>query len=268
MDASQAQIAAIVAEWTQAWNAHDAVALACLVTADVDFVNVAGRWLQGAQEFRQWHRMIHQTHLRQMSGPLGTIACVPWRTIWCSFTSSGRSMVHWRRTETGNRNETASLPGWSHPATAYGGSSPHTTRIWRTVPFTVSQLMRLDSLNSWRTTMTRAICRRQVLSMPLALFTIFALGSKNVFADDYPNRPIHLLVGGAAGSVPDTLARSRCRSVIRHAGPAGRDRRSSRCGRHDCNQCPACGGTGWLHACACDNVAGRVQPLSFFEAAL
>jgi tripartite-type tricarboxylate transporter receptor subunit TctC len=55
--------------------------------------------------------------------------------------------------------------------------------------------------------MTRAICRRQVLSMPLALFTIFALGSKNVFADDYPNRPIHLLVGGAAGSVPDTLAR-------------------------------------------------------------
>ena len=65
MDASQAQIAAIVAEWTQAWNAHDAVALACLVTADVDFVNVAGRWLQGAQEFRQWHRMIHQTHLRQ-----------------------------------------------------------------------------------------------------------------------------------------------------------------------------------------------------------
>jgi hypothetical protein len=56
--------------------------------------------------------------------------------------------------------------------------------------------------------MTRAICRRQVLSMPLALFTIFALGSKNVFADDYPNRPIHLLVGGAAGSVtrsPDSL---------------------------------------------------------------
>jgi len=65
MGASQAQIAAIVAEWTQAWNAHDEVALACLVTADVDFVNVAGRWLQGAEEFRQWHRMIHQTHLRR-----------------------------------------------------------------------------------------------------------------------------------------------------------------------------------------------------------
>jgi uncharacterized protein (TIGR02246 family) len=65
MDASQAQIAAIVTKWTQAWNAHDAVALASLVVADVDFVNVAGRWLQGAEEFRQWHRMIHETHLRQ-----------------------------------------------------------------------------------------------------------------------------------------------------------------------------------------------------------
>jgi uncharacterized protein (TIGR02246 family) len=60
-----AQIASIVAAWTQAWNAHDAAALAGLVAADVDFVNVAGRWLQGAEEFRQWHRMIHQTHLRR-----------------------------------------------------------------------------------------------------------------------------------------------------------------------------------------------------------
>jgi tripartite-type tricarboxylate transporter receptor subunit TctC len=55
--------------------------------------------------------------------------------------------------------------------------------------------------------MTRAICRRRVLSMPLALSVIHALGPKAVFAADYPNRPIHLLVSGAAGSVPDTLAR-------------------------------------------------------------
>ena len=60
-----AEIAAIVAAWTQAWNAHDAVALARLVATDVDFVNVGGRWLQGAEEFRQWHRTIHETHLRQ-----------------------------------------------------------------------------------------------------------------------------------------------------------------------------------------------------------
>ena len=60
-----AQIASIVAQWARGWNAHDAAALTCLVAADVDFVNVAGRWLQGAEEFREWHRMIHQTHLRQ-----------------------------------------------------------------------------------------------------------------------------------------------------------------------------------------------------------
>jgi tripartite-type tricarboxylate transporter receptor subunit TctC len=55
--------------------------------------------------------------------------------------------------------------------------------------------------------MARAIDRRQILSMPLALSTVFTLGSWAASAEDYPNRPIHLLVGGAAGSVPDTLAR-------------------------------------------------------------
>jgi tripartite-type tricarboxylate transporter receptor subunit TctC len=54
----------------------------------------------------------------------------------------------------------------------------------------------------------RAISRRQViLSAPFAFSTIFALGSWAGVAEAYPNRPIHLLVGGAAGSVPDTLAR-------------------------------------------------------------
>jgi tripartite-type tricarboxylate transporter receptor subunit TctC len=53
----------------------------------------------------------------------------------------------------------------------------------------------------------RAISRRQILSASFALSMSFALGSRTVFAEDYPNRPIHLLVGGAAGSVPDTLAR-------------------------------------------------------------
>ena len=56
--------------------------------------------------------------------------------------------------------------------------------------------------------MKRAISRRQViLSAPFAFSTIFALGSWARVAEAYPNRPIHLLVGGAAGSVPDTLAR-------------------------------------------------------------
>jgi uncharacterized protein (TIGR02246 family) len=60
-----AQIASIVAGWTQGWNAHDAAALASLVEADVDFVNVRGQWQRGADEFQQLHRFIHQAHLRQ-----------------------------------------------------------------------------------------------------------------------------------------------------------------------------------------------------------
>jgi uncharacterized protein (TIGR02246 family) len=59
------QIALIVARWTLGWNAHDADVLASLVAADVDFVNVRGQWLRGAEEFQQLHRSIHQAHLRQ-----------------------------------------------------------------------------------------------------------------------------------------------------------------------------------------------------------
>jgi uncharacterized protein (TIGR02246 family) len=59
------QIASIVDKWIDAWNAHDAAALACLVASDIDFINVGGRWLQGAEEFLHWHRQIHLAHLRQ-----------------------------------------------------------------------------------------------------------------------------------------------------------------------------------------------------------
>jgi uncharacterized protein (TIGR02246 family) len=58
------QIASAIAGWEDAWNAHDAEALACLVAADVEFVNVAGRWLRGEREFLEWHRAIHRAHLR------------------------------------------------------------------------------------------------------------------------------------------------------------------------------------------------------------
>jgi tripartite-type tricarboxylate transporter receptor subunit TctC len=55
--------------------------------------------------------------------------------------------------------------------------------------------------------MTPATSRRLILSAPIALAAICALDARVVRAGDYPNRPLHLLVGGAAGSVPDTLAR-------------------------------------------------------------
>lgn len=57
------QIVSLVAGWEEAWNAHDAEALAALVTPDVEFVNVAGRWLRNRKEFFAWHRMVHGAHL-------------------------------------------------------------------------------------------------------------------------------------------------------------------------------------------------------------
>ncbi len=53
--------------------------------------------------------------------------------------------------------------------------------------------------------MIGTITRRQALSMTLALPA--ALLSGRTLAQTFPGRPIRLLVGGAAGSVPDTLAR-------------------------------------------------------------
>ena len=63
----QCAITALIASWTDAWNAHDADALARLVAPDVEFVNVAGRWLRGRSEFLDWHRSIHQAHLKHSS---------------------------------------------------------------------------------------------------------------------------------------------------------------------------------------------------------
>jgi uncharacterized protein (TIGR02246 family) len=57
-------ITAIAAAWEVAWNTHNIAAMAALVAPDVDFINVTGRWLQGAGEFRSWHDRIHRSHLR------------------------------------------------------------------------------------------------------------------------------------------------------------------------------------------------------------
>jgi uncharacterized protein (TIGR02246 family) len=59
-----AAVASVIRRWSSAWNAHEVTDMATLVAPDVDFVNVGGRWLQGAKEFRQWHRDIHDRHLR------------------------------------------------------------------------------------------------------------------------------------------------------------------------------------------------------------
>src|SRR5262245_3017794 len=54
--------------------------------------------------------------------------------------------------------------------------------------------------------MTRALSRRHVLASAVVGQAI-VLMTCAARAQQYPNRPIRLMVGGAAGSVPDTLAR-------------------------------------------------------------
>jgi uncharacterized protein (TIGR02246 family) len=51
--------------WDEAWNRHDATALAALLSEDVDFVTVMGGWYKGRVDFEQ--RMV-QTH----QGPFRT----------------------------------------------------------------------------------------------------------------------------------------------------------------------------------------------------
>jgi uncharacterized protein (TIGR02246 family) len=65
MDASDLDpSAALPALWQDAWNHHDARALADLVAPEVDFVTVAGVWLQGQDEFLRHHRQLHDTQMR------------------------------------------------------------------------------------------------------------------------------------------------------------------------------------------------------------
>jgi tripartite-type tricarboxylate transporter receptor subunit TctC len=55
--------------------------------------------------------------------------------------------------------------------------------------------------------MMQALTRRRTLMTSLTLSATFTLAVRGAFAQAYPDRPVRLLVGGAAGSVPDTLAR-------------------------------------------------------------
>jgi tripartite-type tricarboxylate transporter receptor subunit TctC len=55
--------------------------------------------------------------------------------------------------------------------------------------------------------MIQNMTRRQVLLSSLAFSTAFFVSDRSATGLSYPTKPIRLLVGGAAGSVPDTLAR-------------------------------------------------------------
>lgn len=59
-----AKATALAAAWADAWNQHDMDAAASLVAPDVEFVTVAGLWLQGRDEFLKHHRHIHTMQMR------------------------------------------------------------------------------------------------------------------------------------------------------------------------------------------------------------
>lgn len=56
--------AALAAAWASAWNRHDIDGLVQLVHPDIDFINVAGVWLRGAEAFRRHHAGIHRLQMR------------------------------------------------------------------------------------------------------------------------------------------------------------------------------------------------------------
>jgi tripartite-type tricarboxylate transporter receptor subunit TctC len=55
--------------------------------------------------------------------------------------------------------------------------------------------------------MTSPVTRRRLMLGTLALSAVLTSGASLAAAEVYPARPIRFLVGGAAGSVPDTVAR-------------------------------------------------------------
>ncbi|HWM47972.1 MAG TPA: SgcJ/EcaC family oxidoreductase [Xanthobacteraceae bacterium] len=60
----EAEVAALAAGFTQAWNRHDMDALANLFAADADFVNVVGMWWRTREEIKAAHAHSHTTFFR------------------------------------------------------------------------------------------------------------------------------------------------------------------------------------------------------------
>ena len=89
-------LTSICEAWADAWNQHDVDALARLVCPDVEFVNVAGVWLRGIDEFKQHHDEIHRFQMKESS----------WTNIGHQFRqlSDDLFLVHLQWTVAGDRD--------------------------------------------------------------------------------------------------------------------------------------------------------------------
>ncbi len=54
----------VVNQFSDAWNRHDAKALANLYTDDADFVNVIGLWWRGRNEIQNEHAKLHEGRMK------------------------------------------------------------------------------------------------------------------------------------------------------------------------------------------------------------
>lgn|SRR5487761_236516 len=59
-----ASIRRLEKSWCEGWNNHDMRLLTNLLTRDVDFVTVGGRWLRGRKEFKEHTGLYHSTSFK------------------------------------------------------------------------------------------------------------------------------------------------------------------------------------------------------------
>jgi uncharacterized protein (TIGR02246 family) len=61
----EAAIRGLAKRWEEAWNSHDMVAMATLLTDDADFVNVGGIHWKGREQIEREHAKRHQMQFKE-----------------------------------------------------------------------------------------------------------------------------------------------------------------------------------------------------------
>jgi uncharacterized protein (TIGR02246 family) len=90
------EIHALEKDWCEAWNRRDVPALSSLLTADADFVTVAGDWLKGRAQFAAFHEAVLATIFRH-----SVFAITSTRV---SFVQADLAIAHVRWKIKGDRN--------------------------------------------------------------------------------------------------------------------------------------------------------------------
>jgi uncharacterized protein (TIGR02246 family) len=80
--------------FTNAWNSHDAAALAALFAEDADFVNVVGIWWRDRRAIEEAHAFAHRTFFRNSRLSMDEVAVkhlgTDLATVHCTWTLVGQ----------------------------------------------------------------------------------------------------------------------------------------------------------------------------------